>query len=227
MAKTDLISHYPEFLRENLEFNAICDASNPEFDLVWDRLKQIEKNILPQTADVDGIEQYEEWLGLVSNPTLDLETRRAQVIAKLNETLPYTEIRLQRMLAAIVGWGHFHYERDGAFVKVDLDEEAIPQGYVVYQLLQKILPLNLHFELNCYASTESNDIVFAIGTLITENIITPIDNSDITATVYSAGDTRLKHIIITQVDHSEDTGNAYVGVAGRTIETIITKIDEA
>ena len=225
--KTDLISYYPEFLQENLEFNAICDASNPEFDLVWKRLKQIEENILPQSADSDGIEQYENWLGIVSNPYLDLETRRAQVISKLNETLPYTEIRLQRMLAAIVGWGHFTYTREGAFVKVELDDESVPQSPVVYDLLKRVLPLNLHFELNCNFNTEEQELVFAIGTMVTETVVTPIDLTEHIAHLYNTGTTQVKHIITTEINHDNETSSVYIGVAGRTVETIITEIDES
>lgn len=155
--KTDLISHYPEFLQENLEFNAICDASNPEFDLVWERLRQIELNILPQTADENGIEVYEKWLGLRTNRHQDLDIRRAQVIAKLNETLPYTEIRLQRMLAAIVGWGHFHYERHGALVHIILDETCYSLVFTVMDLLERVLPMNLHYQVS-YGMTRKTDI---------------------------------------------------------------------
>lgn len=224
--KADLIQYYPEFLQTNQEYNAICDAVNPEFDLLFRRLNELENNILPQTANSYGIGKYESWLGLMTNPYLDLDTRRAQVLAKLNETLPFTEIRLQRMLAAVCGWGHFHYERHGAFVKVDLDEEAISQSPVIYNLLKKILPLNLHFEVNCVFNKEEQDLSFAIGTLVTETIVTPIDNTDRTANVFSTGSSRLKKVIITVIDHTDETSEAKIAVAGRTIETIITEIQE-
>lgn len=158
MSKTDLISYYPEFLQENLEFNAICDASNPEFDLIWKKLRQIELNILPQTADKDGIAQYEQWLGLRTNPYEDLEIRRAKVIAKLNETLPYTEIRLQRMLAAIVGWGHYEYERHGAFVHIIIDETCYNLVFAIMDMLERVLPMNLHYRVSYGLTTRRTDI---------------------------------------------------------------------
>lgn len=143
----DLISYYPEYLKENKEYNAICDAENPEFNLLIKRIRQMEKNIHPQTADEYGIEKFESWLGIPTNHYLPLEQRRNAVIAKLNETLPFTEIRLQRMLAAIVGWGHFHYERHGALVQVVLDKESLYAIQPVRDLLERILPMNLHYEV--------------------------------------------------------------------------------
>lgn len=181
--KTDLIKYYPEFLQENLEFNAICDASNPEFDLIWRRIKQIELNIVPQTADSDGIAQYEQWLGIVTNPYLDLDTRRGQVISKLNETLPYTEIRLQRILAAIVGWGHFTYVRNGAFVQVLLDDESISASGLVYDMLERILPLNLHFEVTA-GITDLTLIEFVGVCMETLIVETKINNDNEIASLY-------------------------------------------
>ena len=182
--KIDLISYYPEFLQENLEFNAICEASNPEYDLIWERLKQIELNILPQTADKDGIAQYEQWLGLENNSYQTLETRRAQVITKLNETLPYTEIRLQRILAATVGWGHFFYERHGAFVRVLLDPDSGLYVIPVRDMLERILPMNLHFEVVLRSVEAAALIDFAVAGQLTTIIETPINIEKQTGHIY-------------------------------------------
>lgn len=197
--KADILSYYPEFLQETEEYKAICEAVNPEFDLLFQRVQQTINNIVPQTSDTKGITDYEQWLGLRSDPTLSLEERQAQVIAKLNETLPYTEIRLQRILAAIVGWGHFRYERHGAFVRVILDSDSGACVVPVRDALERILPLNLHFEVVLRHVEAASLIDFASygqETVVIETVIDPAWNTGI---VYYASPYLEKAYIETEI----------------------------
>lgn len=144
---TNLIDHLPPFLQDNKVLNALAEAKNPEFDLINQSLKELAINVLPQTANLDGIKRYEKWLGIKPNRGLSLEERRFQVIAKLNETLPFTDIRLNKMLAAIVGWDNFEFKLEDAHVTVKLTLESAFQYDVIYQMLEEIIPLNLDFTL--------------------------------------------------------------------------------
>lgn len=183
-----LISHYPDFLKDNKEFEAICEALDPEYNLILQRLKTTLDNIVPETANARGITRYEQWLELPTNPYLPLEQRRATVLAKLNEMYPFTEIKLQKMLAAIVGWGHFEYHRDGAYVSVDIDEEAMDALSPVYELLERLLPMNLHFGINQLHSVEQDRLVIGIGSIFTEIIETPIyDDIDTSEAYWKVG----------------------------------------
>ena len=86
----DVLDHYPEYLSDSvLEYQAIAKAENPEFNLFIRRLGKTIENILPTTSDEDGIKRYEDWLDILSNPNLSIEERRFNVLARLNETLPY------------------------------------------------------------------------------------------------------------------------------------------
>lgn len=196
----DLISYYPEYLRENKEYVAICDAENPEFNLLLERLEQVKQNILPGSANEEGIAKYEEWLGIPSNPYLPLEQRRNAVLAKLNETLPYTEIRLQRMLAAIIGWGHFKYERFGAFIKITLDQDGYFAIDPVIEMLERVLPLNLHYEVD-YGITHDTKVKVAGVEEETVIIETDFNYDNQTATVYMGNPVENTVIIETEVDN--------------------------
>lgn len=194
-----LIEYYPEFLREVKEYEAITDAENPEFNLLYRRLTSLNNNLLPESADLRGIEVYEKWLNIPTNPYLSLEERKGNVLAKLNETLPYTEIRLQKMLAAICGWGHFTYKRDGAFVQVLLDPTVGDKGISVYRLLDRILPLNLYFEVVLNYVSEIDSLMFGIGLQETEIIETPIiDIGEGIAQVYLQNGTLSTEIVETR-----------------------------
>lgn len=181
--EVNLLNYYPEFLQEVNEYKAITNAQNPEFKLLYQRLSSLDNNLLPATAEEHGVEVYEQWLKLPSNPYLPLEERRQAILAKLNETLPYTEIRLQKMLAAIVGWGHFTYRREGAFVQVILDAESVSASGLVAQMLERVLPLNLYYEVR--AGMSGATLVKFIGVCMETLIIeTKIDTSKEIATVY-------------------------------------------
>lgn len=150
-----LINKVPEFLFENVEVRAVFEAIEPELVLIANRTEQMVKNIHPETADSNGLKVYEEWLGIAYDRTLNLGERRIEILARLNETLPYTEIRLQRFLAGSVGWGNFHYYRDGAFVKVSVKLDSGKSILSIIDMLERVLPMNLHFEIN--QQVESKD----------------------------------------------------------------------
>lgn len=155
-----LIDKVPEFLYENVEINAIFDAIQPELDLLYSRVEQTFTNIFPETADSNGLRVYEEWLGISYDRSLNLNERRVEILARLNETLPYTEIRLQRFLAGIVGWGNFEYFRDGAFVRVSVELGAGKSILSIFDLLERVLPMNLHYEVNQMVDDNgNNDII--------------------------------------------------------------------
>lgn len=196
----NLLDYFPEFLQDTQEYQAYCDAVDPELKLLAQRVKSLENNITPLNADEYGITVYEKWLGLVTNPYLPLEERRAKVIAKLNETLPYTEIRLQRLLAAVVGWGHFHYRRDGAFVQVILDETCYSALNPIMEMLERILPMNLHYEV-IYGVVYNSEVKVGSATDQTLIVTTPINNDEKIAKVYMSSPYEETVIIKTEVEN--------------------------
>lgn len=178
-----LVDYLPDYFKENQEAVAFCEAADPEFNLFRRLAKQSLDNQSILTCDEQAMSDFEREFGIVPDPSLPLEERRIQVLAKMNETLPYTEIRLQRMLAAIVGWGHFKYKREGAYVKVDLDDTCMNALKPVYQMLERILPLNLYYDVD-YKYESLSQVKFAGVGIFSIVIDTPINDSLETATVY-------------------------------------------
>lgn len=194
----NLILKVPEFLFENKDIRAFFDAVEPELVLLGERRAQLAKNIFPETADRDGIRHYEEWLGIPYNRTLSLDDRRIEVLARLNETLPFTEIRLQRFLAGAVGWDHFKYERDGAHITVTLDTEGGSGAESIKKMLHRVVPLNCHFDVVITHSKEDDELLYGIGSWITEIIETEsLDDNLQTARVYTPNAVIVTEIIET------------------------------
>ncbi len=197
----NLIEYYPEFLQEVYEYKAITDAQNPEFNLLYKRLTSLENNLLPLSAEEHGVEIYEKWLNIPSNPYLTLDERKGNILAKLNETLPYTEIRLQKMLAAICGWGHFTYKRTGAYVQVLLDPTVGDKGISVYRMLDRVLPLNLYFDVILNHVNETDTLEFGIGGQEKEIIETRItETGERISMVYLQNGSIQTEIVVTRGD---------------------------
>lgn len=142
-----LIEFTPNYLKENKTINAIYDAIQPVFDKLEKEAISVRNNIIPQTANSKGLEAFEKWLGIKTNKRLSDEDRQVEVLAKLNQSIPYTEVRLLKMLAGVVGWDNFTLEIDFATVKVWVDTNSIRQTMSVMNMLEAVLPLNLHFDL--------------------------------------------------------------------------------
>lgn len=225
----DILSHYPDYFLETDEINAICDGENPELKLYIERAVKVVNNTLPRTSDYDGVKKYEKWLDIPPDKIagLSLEQRKDQIVAKLNETLPYTEITLQKMLANIVGWGNFSYRRDGAFVEVTLEPEAADSLQTVYDMLTRVLPMNLHFRLNGEVVDEADSYVYGIGTMLTEDMIQEVDYTEKIEHIYIGGASIHKRIIRTpaHISHDSETAKVKVAVAGRQTLVSVTQIN--
>lgn len=139
----DLYKHLPPEINELQEAIQIVEAENPEFDLIGRRTDRVDTNIFPLLADELGIRTLESWLNLDSNRALSLDQRRIEILAKLNERLPYTWIKLHKMLASVVGWDNFELERIGARIVCKVNDPK----YVgtVNQLFERIIPMNLYW----------------------------------------------------------------------------------
>ena len=134
-------------LKENLDIRYIGDVLNSDFALLTARVTQWRLNINPQTCDQQGIKEYEDWLGLMSSPVVPLENRIEQVIIQLNKTLPYTWIRLHRMLGAVVGWDNFELSREGARITSKIKGESVSLVDSVDALFREVVPMNLWWDI--------------------------------------------------------------------------------
>lgn len=146
MAK--LIDYLPDILTDFYEFRNLLSAEDPEFDRIDDLLYKWRENLFPRTADLEGIERFERLLKIQPIPGDTLESRRFRVIAKLNTRLPYTEIQLRKMLAAICGWEGFTLTVKDLVVLVALTEGSGAKIQIVYEMLREVIPMNLLIEIH-------------------------------------------------------------------------------
>lgn len=172
----DLIQWMPTEFKESPEIIKIMDSENPEFSLMAERILHWLDNLYPGTAHIEGIELFEYFLGL--EPQLDdtLEDRRMRIISKLNERLPYTFIRLHRMVAALVGWGNFemYFENGGRLLfRLKSPQENDSRIKAVLELFENVVPMNLYWEFKHHLLPFETKEHLGVGAVIHSELETP------------------------------------------------------
>lgn len=100
---TDIKSYWATMISELQEFELLADIEDDMIDELLSNLDDIVLDQFIQTATLTGIIRREKMIQI--QPFFDdtLETRRFRVLTRWSNVLPYTKVRLDRVLRAIVG----------------------------------------------------------------------------------------------------------------------------
>lgn len=143
----DLSRYYPEFLREIREFGQLAKAEDGEIGRFYENSDKLWQDGFIQTATVQGIKRWESLLGIKPYPADSLPERRAAVLMKWNQQLPYTLPRLEQRLETAVGSGA--YELSVKYGQYELEQQLIDQSSRVMQELREMtrqmIPANLRY----------------------------------------------------------------------------------
>ena len=140
-----LIDYLPSFVGEYKEIKAIMNAEQPVFEKVWEDTENVLADQFVSSATEKGIARYEKILGIVPKATYTLEERRFNILARMNEQLPYTMESLKVSLASLCG-------EDGYALKLNTDTYTLTVKLAlsnennieaVSELLYKMLPANI------------------------------------------------------------------------------------
>ena len=108
------------------------------------------KNNFILTADINGIERWEQILGIIANPLIeDIEFRRWRVQNRLSMQPPLTKRFLQQVLDELVGENNTEIEvfyNDYILnVKLALSQELYLQDIQI--LLRRLIPANMRLNI--------------------------------------------------------------------------------
>lgn len=150
--EVELMSYLPPLIAGYQENRAALEAEDPEFRLLWEASDRVRKNAFIATADESGISRYEEMLGILPSKKESLEDRRARVLAKWMDHIPYRMPLLRKKMEALCRGQPFKVEvPDGDYevrVSVDIEPGMEPILTDVQGMLEGFLPLNLYFDLS-------------------------------------------------------------------------------
>ncbi|WP_314396400.1 putative phage tail protein [Leptotrichia shahii] len=90
MKNVDLLKYLPFFMQEYKEIQKIMESEEPEFKIMWDRIKKVFNNEFIEFCNDEGIKKFENMLGIFPESTDSLELRIFRVLTYWNSKIPFT-----------------------------------------------------------------------------------------------------------------------------------------
>lgn len=184
----------PLYLQEYKELAEIMDTETPELRLLESRHNQLVNNRYISTCDEDGIARYEKILGITPKSDDTLGSRKARVLLKWNDAVPYNFEYLKRQLNAICGEDHYEicmdFDKQQLTLKVSVSVKGVLG--VMDELLYFILPANIAYFIENKIECSVKGIAYITnGIVITQKSISVCtkQTSDykLNATAYASG----------------------------------------
>lgn len=97
--------YYPDVIAPAKEFKKLAAAENPELKLAADGLWKWFSATFVYYADEDGIERWEDMLGIRAPADASIEARRLAILSRINNNTPYTERWIRTFYDMIYGPG--------------------------------------------------------------------------------------------------------------------------
>ena len=140
-----MIEYLPLFMREFAELKAIMNAEQVTVEKSWVDADNVFADQFVQDATEKGVARYEKILGIKPKATYTLEERKFNILARMNEQLPYTVDQLHSSLTSLCGEEGYTLTMDHAtytlVVKLALGNENNVEA--VIELLDKMTPANI------------------------------------------------------------------------------------
>ena len=160
------IKYLPELLQPIQDFQGLNDAYKAELKDLYEACAALFDDQFISTASETILAKWENHLGILPNATDTLDERRFRILAKLNDTPPYTERYLKNKLVELCSDGEFELEIDipNYTVRVGVTVNSLANTDTIYAWLRELLPANLllsvyqlmarHYELTKYTHEE-------------------------------------------------------------------------
>lgn len=151
MRKTmDIVKYWTPFVRSCLEFQALARIENGALEDVWENTDRAFAEQFIDTATEYGIGRWEKMLQITPKASDDMVVRRFRVLAKINETLPFTYRALEKQLSILCGERGYQLQlfphEYRLTVKIDL---TVKKKYEeVAAMLKRIVPANLVMDVS-------------------------------------------------------------------------------
>lgn len=155
-----LIDYLPKFMQDYSEMNAIMEAEQPEFDLVWVKADYVFADQFILDATDYGVMRWESMLKITPKDTDTLDERKFRILTLLNQELPYTLTKLKEALTTLCGADGFVIDLQASNYHIDVKLAVGNHNkyQAVVELLTKMIPANLTHKVD---QMYNNHIVLA------------------------------------------------------------------
>ncbi len=141
----DLQKYLPPVLQEVREYKTIAKCENPVLENLWSAIDKVLKDQFILDSTKNGVRHWEKMLLLSPKDTETLDVRKTRILARLNETLPYTYRRLERWLVTVCGKDKFVMKLKNEIYWLDLRFFSLDIAFLneIYGEVRKMIPANL------------------------------------------------------------------------------------
>ena len=150
MDRQKLIEYLPTFMQQFIEMQQIMKANDAELDRLYERVEKTLDNAFIEDCNAEGIAKFEKQLHIIPNAQEDLETRKARVMLRWNESVPYTIRVLYKQLNALCGVNDYEIEADLQHYMIAITSHLKTSGQIeeLERMCKKILPENMYYVLS-------------------------------------------------------------------------------
>jgi hypothetical protein len=143
-----LLNYWPRFLQEVLEFNAIAEAEQPEFESAGLAVANAANEFFLETMSLSGVERWEKIMQITPNPVLEnLEFRRKRIYNLYTAQYPFTRRWLEQKLNTIIGAGLWVLDIQPQNYKFYIQSAESNQNFAntLQETIENIKPANMEF----------------------------------------------------------------------------------
>lgn len=133
--------YFPSVFKQAAEFQALACAEEIEINRLWTASEKLLNAQFVLDADETGLRRWEKLLKLKGKGSL--ETRRAAILLKLNDKLPYTMRWLKNKLDVALEGKEHGTQIDGYFLTIYSDETGIEILKAMREDIRLNVPANL------------------------------------------------------------------------------------
>lgn len=146
MKNVDLLKYLPFFMQEYKEIQKIMESEDPEFKILWDRIKKVFNNEFIEFCNEEGILKFENMLGIFPEPTDSLELRVVRVLTYWNSKIPFTwKVLINKMNQLCGGPSEYELNLDNNDYTLNIITrfDNAKKYNELNRMLKSIIPANL------------------------------------------------------------------------------------
>ena len=140
-----MINYLPPFIGAYKEIQVIMDVEQPICEQTWTDTENVLADQFVVDATENGVARYEKILEITPKATYTLDERKFNILARMNEQLPYTLGQLHVSLTSLCGVDGYSLKLDADNYKLVVRLSLVNENKydAVVELLHKMLPANI------------------------------------------------------------------------------------
>lgn len=201
-----LIEYLPKFMQDIREFKELFSSEDIEIEKLNAAIEKITDEVIVKRAQDYGLERYEKIYNTV-NTSSNLETRRLNILSKMNNRTPFTIKWLQSKLNEMVGKENYTLEinYNSYTLTIRFDAFYSEATEIFKKDLKKQIPANILLGITLYSYCDTyigSTIIQKEYKTLTIDASTIIEKEQINNINYSAGMVIQKEFSTLKIDDS-------------------------